>query len=226
MPAPSLDRIPADQSMPTPPRRRRRPLALLTAGTLVVLATALGVSVALATRPSPTPAPSAAASPDTTAAAPADTAANAPAAPSAKADQPADPAAETTAPRPAVLDDGEHHAYVRKVDAGRDTVVVDVVQVFLDDAAVKAAIEDGVKPADAKFKTVHLRNENPRLRTLPLAGDVRVDLIGCGEEASLGRDALLAKLAGNARSGSFYYTLTVDRGAVRQIDEKVAGNAC
>jgi hypothetical protein len=223
MPAPSLDQIPADQSMPTPPRRRRT-VALLTVGTLVLLAAGVGVGVAFVTRPTAPASPPAAQRDNTGAAA-------SPAAePAAKVEQPAGPADDTAddaaAPTPPVLEDGKHAAFVRKVDTGRNTVVVDVVQVFRDRDAVEAAVKDGESRDTAKFRTVYLRNENPRLRTLPLAGDLRVNLIGCEEESAAGRDVLLAKLADNARSETFFYELTVDRGTVRRIDERIAGNAC
>jgi hypothetical protein len=228
MPAPSLDQIPADQSMPTPPRRRRT-VALLTVGTLVLLAAGVGVGVAFVTRPT-APASPPTAQRDNTGAGTADTAASPAAEPAAKVEQPAGPADDTAddaaAPTPPVLEDGKHAAFVRKVDTGRNTVVVDVVQVFRDRDAVEAAVKDGESRDTAKFRTVYLRNENPRLRTLPLAGDLRVNLIGCEEESAAGRDVLLAKLADNARSETFFYELTVDRGTVRRIDERIAGNAC
>ena len=65
-------------------------------------------------------------------------------------------------------------AYITKVSNSR--IVVDDVQVFHDDAAVKAAIADGKSPAGAKYLTTWVRNENSRLRTLPLAGDLDIQL--------------------------------------------------
>jgi hypothetical protein len=232
MPAPSLDQVPARQSTPTPPRRRRT-VALLTAGTLALLAVGVGVGAAFVTRPTAPASPPAAQRDDTGAAAAAASPAAEPAATveqPAKVEQPADPAddpaGDAAAPTPPALEDGKHAAYVRKVDAGRNTVVVDVVQVFRDRDAVEAAVKDGESRDTARFRTVYLRNENPRLRTLPLAGDLRVNLIGCEEESAASRDVLLAKLADNARSETFFYELTVDRGTVRRIDERIAGNAC
>lgn len=200
-------------------------MALLTAGTLVLLAAGVGVGVAFATSPT-APASPPAAQRDGTGAGTTDTAASPAAQPATKVEQPADPADDAAAPTPPVLEDGKHAAYVRKVDTGRNTMVVDVVQVFRDRDAVEAAVKDGESRDTAKFRTVYLRNENPRLRTLPLAGDLRVNLIGCEEEPSASRDVLLAKLADNARSETFFYELTVDRGTVRRIDERIAGNAC
>ena len=227
MTAPIVDQVPANQSMPTPPRRRRG-LALLTAGALVVLASALGISVALATRPTPTASPPVAER-DQAGAVTSEATSTPAAEPTAKVEQPTDRASDratgTDAARAPVLPDGPHDAYIRKLDAGRGTVVVDVVQVFTDRDGVEEAIKDGEPRDTAKFRTVYLRNQNSRLRTLPLADDVRVKLREC-DEPPASRDVLLAKLARNARSGTYFYTLTVDNGVVQRIDEKIAGNAC
>jgi hypothetical protein len=72
------------------------------------------------------------------------------------------------------LTDGRYDAYVRKVDPDRDLIVVDLVQVFTGDAAVRAAIEDGMDRSAAQVRDTYVRNQNPRLRTLELAGDVRL----------------------------------------------------
>jgi hypothetical protein len=231
MTAPILDQAPADQYpiMTTPPRRRRG-LAVLMAGTLVLLATGLGVGVAIASRPK-----AAASAP--------------PAAPSVASQQPGatTPAAQagpvqqptqgTQTPGPAAgggttsgsaaLTDGKHDAFIRKLDTRGRTVVVDVVQVFKDKDAVKAAIEDGKSRDEAQYLSVWVRNQNPRLRTLPLASGFEVGPINGCEGSTLGREALLKKLAANARmDGVYYYTLTVKDGAVQRIDEHLAINAC
>ncbi len=128
------------------------------------------------------------------------------------------------APRP-VLADGRYDAYINKVDTGHHQVVVDLVQVFQDQAAVQAAIADGTPRDKAQYLYVYVRNQNPRLRTLPLAGDVRIDLWRtCDGPKPV--SVLLAKLASNARLGWYYYTLTVTDGTVHQIKETFKGNAC
>ena len=108
-----------------------------------------------------------------------------------------------------------------------DRIVVDVVQVFHDDQAVKEAVADGKSPSDAKYLTTYVRNENPRLRTLPLAGDLEVKLRdACGEPGN-NREAQLTRLAANAAlKGTYYYTLSVSDGTVERIEEKLAVNAC
>ena len=227
MSAPILDEAPTNQSMPTPPRRRRRALTLLTAGTLVLLATGIGVSVAIAGRPTPT-----ASSPSATAEEPGtatpDTQSNpAQQQPTQNQQTPAPAASDSTTATPSALADGKHDAFIRKLDTRGGTVVVDVVQVFKDKAAVEAAIQDG-RPRDAaQYLPVYVRNQNPRLRTLPLASNLRVHLLGGCEDSTLSKQALLDKLASNAKiAGVYYYTLTVKDGAVQRIDENLAVNAC
>jgi pyruvate/2-oxoglutarate dehydrogenase complex dihydrolipoamide acyltransferase (E2) component len=218
MQAPTLDKSQADRPSNGPARSRRRLTSLLVAATLAVLGGVAGVTVALANRPEP-------AAP---AAQPAATTVAAAAAATATAGQPAKaaPAAPATAGQPVILADGRHDAFVRKVDSGRGTIVLDVVQVFHDQAAVEAAVEDGKPRADAQYLQAYVRNQNPRLRTLPLASGVRVNLLGGCEEPK-GDQQALAKLASNARLGNvYYYTVTVKGGAVRQLDEHLAVNAC
>jgi hypothetical protein len=134
--------------------------------------------------------------------------------------------APNPAPKPPVLADGHYDAYVRQVDSGRDRLVVDLVQVFHDQAAVNEAIADGQSRNDAQYLSTYVRNENPRLRTLTLAGNVRVELLGGDCEAPLSHK--LTELAAHARSGanSYYYVLTVDGGAVQRIQELRTSNAC
>lgn len=230
MSAPMLDRYPGS-SPSGPPRGPRRKQLVLVVSALVVLTVAVGVSLAVATRPIDRQAV-------------AQTGADAPAAADdqnadtgqdqvAEADQgaTADPAATPgSSPDPGaapVLEDGDHPAYITRVDGANDRIVVDVVQVFTDDEAVKAAIADGKSPAEAKYLTGWVRNENPRLRTLPLAADLKVDLLGTCEESGSDREAVLTRLADNAkRKGDYYFMLTVSDGTVERIQERLAINAC
>jgi len=135
----------------------------------------------------------------------------------------------TPAPKPPVLADGRHDAYVRQVNTRGDYLVVDLVQVFEGQAAIYAAIADGMSRDEAQVLYVYVRNQNPRLRTLPLAGDLRVDLLPGDCIESL--DHQLAKLVKDARAmnGSrpaYYFTVTVAGGAVHHIVEHRTGNAC
>jgi hypothetical protein len=193
--------------------RRDRPFVLVVAA-LLVAATAVGIGVTVASRPPARP-PMAA------------IAATGPAAVDrAQPAAPAAPAADVeTAGNAAVLPDGVHHALIRTVDVAGDRVTVDVVQRFVDDAAAKAALEDGKSPAEAEWTIVWLRNENPRLRTLPLAADLRVDFFEpCDQEPD--RRAVLRRLAANARLGHYFYSLTVRDGSVHKLVERQITPAC
>jgi hypothetical protein len=235
MSAPTLDRNPeTTQAGTSAGHRRPRKQLVLVVSALVVLAVAVGTSLAIATRPVATQAP--AQSGVVPAAAAADQNAN--------ADQgtTAQPAQDNPAGTPTgssdrgstgsngsgpALADGDHDAYVTKVDRANNRIVVDVVQVFHDDDAVKAAVADGKSRSDAQYLTTWVRNENPRLRTLPLASGLAVKLWGSCEEGGGNRDQLLTTLAANAsQKGTYYYTLTVSAGKVQRIQERLAINAC
>ena len=128
-----------------------------------------------------------------------------------------------------VLADGRYDSYVRTVDTNRQRLVVDLVQVFKYPASVDAAIADGMARDQAQVLDVWVRNQNPRLRTLPLASDLQIDLLpgDCIES----RNHQLAKLIKDSRAISnsrpaYYFTLTVADGAVHHIQEDKTFNAC
>jgi hypothetical protein len=230
MSAPTLDRNPeTTHAGTTAGRRRGRRQLMLAASALLVLAVAVGTSLAIATRPTTSQAsaetgvaPSAAA---------ADQNANADQGTAAQ-DNPAgtptrSSGSDSTGTNASglALPDGDHDAYLTKVDRANNRIVADVVQVFHDDAAVKAAIADGKSRSDAQYLTTWVRNQNPRLRTLPLASGLVVKLAGGCEESS--RAQLLTTLASNAsQKGVYYYTLTLSGGKVQRIQERLAINAC
>jgi hypothetical protein len=247
----TLHETPTRPSAPRPPRRRR--VALLAAGAVLVAALGSGAALALGDRNA-----------DQSAAATQPTAA----AQSAASDQSAKPAGQSAKPAAATpanhdtassqqrgsdnsqtsgssqeqsstpsgrlqregvvtLADGRYDAYVRKVDPDRDLIVVDLVQVFTGKAAVQAALEDGMDRSAAEVRDTYVRNQNDRLRTLEMAGGVRLNLIGSCE--STGQEALFTKLIKDATSGQgqlFYYTLQVQGGVVQRIDEHQAQPAC
>jgi hypothetical protein len=132
-------------------------------------------------------------------------------------------------PKPPVLADGHYDSYIRTVDRSHNRLVVDLVQVFHEQAAVDAAIADGMPHDQAQVLYVWVRNQNPRLRTLPMARDLRLDLLpgDCIES----RNHQFAKLVKDSRamSGSrpaYYFTLTVAGGLVHRIQEDKTFNAC
>jgi hypothetical protein len=79
----------------------------------------------------------------------------------------------------------------------------------------------------AEVRDTYVRNQNDRLRTLEMAGGVRLNLIGSCD--STGQEALFTKLIKDATYGQgqlFYYTLHVQGGVVQGIDEHQAQPAC
>jgi hypothetical protein len=230
MSAPTLDRHPGSSQAGSSEGRRRRRTLVLVASALIVLALAVGTSLAIATRPVARQDPAA----TNPVAAPEDPNTNANQGQTEAQGQDATGTAGGTgsgsegsgagAAAP-VLPDGETTAYITKVAS--DRIVVDVVQVFHDDQAVKAAIADGKKPSEARYLTGWVRNENSRLRTLPLAGNLDVRLRGECDGSGKDRTAVLRQLAEHAkRKGAWYFDLTVDGEKVTKIQEQLAANAC
>jgi hypothetical protein len=147
---------------------------------------------------------------------------------------PADlPAASTAGSRGRpvpVLADGAYDGYIRKVDARRATIVVDLIQVLSGEAAVRAAVEDGRPKAEAEYAQLWIRNRNPRLRTLLVASDVRMQAPGTceGDRALVGRNAVLARVARDPHHGNpnWYFAMRVRHGSVSSIDPRLAAPAC
>jgi len=139
------------------------------------------------------------------------------------------PRPSTTAqptPDPTALADGTYPAYVRAVDVQRATITVDVVQVFVGSAAHQAAIEDGVAWRDVRFDPVYIRNENPLLRTLPVAREVKIKFIGECMEPS--RRVGLTELRKETTPFTtvFYYDVSVVGGSIQSIQQLIAVAAC
>ena len=238
----TLHETPTRPSAPRPPRRRR--VALFAAGAVLITALGSGAALALGDRNDG----QSAAATQSAAAAAQPAASDQSAKPSAG--QSAKPASRATAVgqqqtsgsgqeqssspsgRPkregvTTLADGRYDAYVRKVDPDRDLIVVDLVQVFTGKAAVQAALEDGMDRSAAEVRDTYVRNQNDRLRTLEMAGSVRLNLIGACD--STGQEGLFTKLIKDATYGQgqlFYYTLRVQDGVVQRIDEHQAQPAC
>jgi hypothetical protein len=243
----TLHETPTRPSAPRPPRRRL--VALFAAGAVLVAALGAGGALALgdrnagqsadATQPSAAAAQAAAniQSAQPAAGQSAKAAAPTPASQQRGSDskqtsgsgqeQSSTPSGSPKREGVTTLTDGRYDAYVRKVDPDRDLIVVDLVQVFTGKAAVRAAIQDGMDRSAAEVRDTYVRNQNDRLRTLEMAGGVRLNLIGSCE--STGQEALFTKLIKDATYGQgqlFYYTLHVQGGVVQRIDEHQAQPAC
>jgi hypothetical protein len=127
------------------------------------------------------------------------------------------------------LADGHYDSYIRTVDTRHERLVVDLIQVLEGQAAIDAAIADGTARDQAQVLDAYIRNQNPRLRTLPMARDLRIDLVGrgdCGAGANLQHDMDLLISDVNHHTPSLYFTLTVTSGTVRHIKEVSTQPAC
>lgn len=198
--------------------RNRRGIVVVVAAALAGGLGVVGVRAALVGGPSTLrtgPAPSVTVTP-------------APAAPAAVMSvDPAQPTPTASpAPDPTALADGIYPTFVQAVDVKGATVTVDVLQTFVGQAAHRAAIEDGVKWQDVMYNPVYIRNENPLLRTLPVARDVRILFFGVCDSPS--RWAGLTRLRKEIRwgDGPFYYELTVVGDEIAGIEQKVAFSGC
>jgi hypothetical protein len=129
-------------------------------------------------------------------------------------------------PDPSALADGVYPAFVRAVDPHGATVTVDVLQIFVGADAHQAAIEDGVPWNDVRFDPVYIRNENPLLRTLPVASDAHIKLLGTCEAPN--RSIALKQLRNETTpfTDAFYYEVSVAGGNVVGIVQKIAISAC
>ena len=139
-------------------------------------------------------------------------------------------------PASPVLADGSYPAYIDRVYVEQAKITIDIVQVFENDAAVKAALErfrpgpalgDSLSQFEAESWYIYIRNENPRLRTLPVASEVDFQFAdGC--EASGEQHAALTELAERVRAYGdlYYYDVTVANGQINQITQYLAEAAC
>jgi len=129
-------------------------------------------------------------------------------------------------PDPTALADGVYPTYVRGVDVGGATVTVDVLQAFVGQAAHQAAIGDGVDWRDVRYDPVYLRNENPLLRTLPVARDVHITFMGVCIEPNRRVGLTALRNATTPFTDTFYYDVSVVAGEVEGITQKIAISAC
>ncbi len=121
--------------------------------------------------------------------------------------------------------DGRHPAKITHVDPTGRQVTIDVVQFFLGDAATEAARLDGaaeVPPPNDYW----IRNESPRLRSLPVAGDapVMVNTLTAHDPGNEMREASisLSHLAsyGETRISYSLFWVTTSGGTVTDIAEQ------
>jgi hypothetical protein len=216
MQSPKLDQTAGRPLAPTT-HRRSRGMVLFVAGTLALVLGSIGTVAALAGRSSSasqTQEPSVTLIRPRTVTAPNSTGAS------------AGLSARSTVARPA-LANGAHLTYIRGVNTHGGTITFDLIQVFENEAAAAAAIEDGKSGDDVEGLYIYIRNQNSRLRTLPVASDLSIQFAdGC--ESPPGRKAALTELAKQTTpfNDLYYYDVTVKDGAIHRITQKLARPAC
>ena len=116
------------------------------------------------------------------------------------------------------LANGRHPGRLTAIDARGRTLTVDIVQFLSGDAATKAAAEDGGEAANDYW----IRNQNPRLRTLPVTADapVTVNTLKAGDGDNTDDEpSTLEELATlQYKTGLFW--LTVANGKVVKLEEQ------
>jgi hypothetical protein len=123
------------------------------------------------------------------------------------------------------LADGRHPAYIHGVGLRDATVTFDVIQFFVGDDAVRAAVEDGHSPDDVD-DDVWIRNTNSRLRTRPISPDAEVYVLAASGEPTL-EQINLGTFAAQVSEGAFdeagdyeIFWLSVRDGIVVRIEQQ------
>lgn len=80
-----------------------------------------------------------------------------------------------------MLADGRHAAFLTAIDVSAGTITFDVIQYLTGEAAEHAFHQDHPEIAEGPPNGFYIRNENPRLRTLPVHHDVPVQVTWLGD---------------------------------------------
>jgi hypothetical protein len=130
-----------------------------------------------------------------------------------------------------VLQDGRHPVFLTGLDASGRAVTFDLIQFLTGDEAKKAWLKLHPDQPDGPDNDYFIVNDNPRLRTLPIADPVQIMVLDLGSPSgvtsvSITLDALPAHLAkekpaaGDKRLSYNPYWLTVAGGQVTRVEEQ------
>jgi hypothetical protein len=137
-------------------------------------------------------------------------------------------AGESEAPTTAVLADGRHPVFFTGFDVAGSTVEFDLVQYLTGDEAHAYAEAHEDEYGDDYYDQ-YVVNENPRLRTLPVAGDVEITVLQTAESTNSPHAITFRELPGyvgpdqgfaTPHLGANVFWLTVRDGSVVAIDEQ------
>jgi hypothetical protein len=130
---------------------------------------------------------------------------------------------------PTVLEDGRHPVYLTALDTSARTVTFDLIEFLTGQAAKKAWLKDHPDEPDGPPNDYYIVNQNPKLRTLPIAMSVTVkvvDLSGSGAGSkTIAFSDLPSYLAGDPvpddkRLWPSPFWLTVKSGLVTVFEEQ------
>lgn len=149
-----------------------------------------------------------------------------PASASATASPSASPTASASA-SPSVLPDGRSFVYAKKVEGGEEgplLLTFDLAYLYTGDQATQQAAAHGdPEPTDGYY----IVNDNPKLRTIPLAGGVQVRFIpmsACCElqpgDISAWADAVNGTVMSDYSGANGAWWITVTGGEVVKIEEQ------
>lgn len=131
-------------------------------------------------------------------------------------------ATQTIEEAPASLVDGRHPVFLTKIDVAAKTVTFDLV-VFLTGAEATAAAKKdhpGTDADDFALNGYYIVNNNPLLRTLPIAPGVTVREVNLSTPLpDLLQPTTLAQLSTEDTKGRPFW-LTVDKGQITKIEEQ------
>jgi hypothetical protein len=83
----------------------------------------------------------------------------------------------TSPPAEPVLEDGRHPVYLTAIDVAGGRVEFDLIQFLTGDEAIAAYGEDYPDDPGGPPNDYYIINDNPRLRRLPVTGDVKVTVL-------------------------------------------------
>ncbi|MFN8051222.1 MAG: hypothetical protein U0Q22_07305 [Acidimicrobiales bacterium] len=121
--------------------------------------------------------------------------------------------------------DGTSFGYLKGVSISQSTITIDIAELLTGDAAVKAALEDGVlEPGETSIDNdYYIRNKNPKLRTAPVSPSAEIKTLddpGSPDLTSTSIGTLAADL--QARSGEeagVPVNIVAKGGVISRIDE-------
>jgi hypothetical protein len=142
-------------------------------------------------------------------------------------DAPKAPTRSDVPASPPVLADGRHAAYLTGLDVGKRTLTFDKIDFLTGEAAKKAYLKENPGETDGPPNDYMIVNDNPLLRTLPIADAATITIVDLtsgalkSKETTLGAlPAYFASEKGGKQLWHDPFWLTVKRGQITRIEEQ------